>query len=147
MGKVVAVCVSEKKGTRKVNVGEGYLKENYGVIGDGHADSNSHRQVSLLDIESIHKMQALDLMVGPGDFAENITTQGVDFKELKIGDRVYAGEAILEITQIGKDCHSGCAIFKEVGKCIMPKEGIFAKILTGGKLRAGDHVSLLESKG
>lgn len=147
MGRVVAVCLSEKKGTKKVDVGEGYLKENYGVIGDSHADSNSHRQVSLLDIESIHKMRALNLMVGPGDFAENITTQDIDFKDLKIGDRVYAGEAILEITQIGKDCHSGCAIFKELGKCIMPKEGIFARVLMGGKLRIGDQISILRSKG
>lgn len=147
MGKVVAVCISEKKGIKKVNVGEGYLKENYGVVGDSHADSSSHRQVSLLDIESIHKMRALKLTVGPGDFAENITTQGVDFRGIKIGDRIYVGEIILEVTQIGKDCHSGCAIFKEIGKCIMPKEGIFTKVLRGGKLRIGDKTKILKSRG
>ena len=141
MAKVIAVCKSEKKGTVKKNIGQGFLKENLGLAGDAHADCCTHRQVSLLDMSSINKMRTLGLNVNPGDFAENLTTEGIDLISLPAGTCIRIGEeVILEITQIGKDCHAGCAIFKQVGKCIMPKEGVFAKVIHGGTVRTGDQI-------
>jgi MOSC domain-containing protein YiiM len=141
MSKVIAVCRSEKKGTTKDVVAEVILKEDYGIENDAHADSATHRQVSLLATESIKKMRDLGLDVGPGDFAENITTEGIELFSFKPGTRLSVGEeATLEITQIGKECHSGCAILKLTGKCIMPKEGVFARVIRGGVVRAGDMV-------
>ena len=143
MPKVLAVCTSEKKGTHKDCIPSGYFRQNYGLEGDAHADSAWHRQVSLLAIESIGKMRAMGLDVGPGDFAENLTTEGIDVYELPIGTIVTVGkEVVLEITQIGKQCHVGCAIFQKVGKCIMPKEGVFAKVLEGGTIRPGDELKI-----
>ena len=143
MAKIIAVCKSKEKGTRKEAVAEGILKEDYGLVGDAHADCCTHRQVSLLAMESIDKMRKLGFEVGPGDFAENITTQGVGLLSLPVGTRICIGKDVrLEVTQIGKDCHSGCAIRQETGKCIMPKEGIFARVIHGGCVRAGDDMRI-----
>ena len=143
MARIIAVCKSEKKGTVKENVGQGLLKENLGLAGDAHADCCTHRQVSLLDISSINKMRNLGLNVNPGDFAENLTTEGIDLISLPVGTCMKVGkEVVLEITQIGKDCHAGCAIFKQVGKCIMPKEGVFAKVIRGGLVKDGDEIRI-----
>ncbi len=139
-GKVVAVSVSEKKGTRKINVGSVLLKKAFGIIGDAHA-GNWHRQVSLLAGESIEKMHRKGLNVKAGDFAENITTEGIDLLSLKLGTRLKIDiDALLEISQIGKDCHSRCAIYYQAGDCIMPKEGIFARVLKDGSVRPGDRL-------
>jgi len=141
MAKIIAVCKSEKKGTKKEPIKEGYLHQDYGLAGDAHADCCSHRQVSLIAIESIDKMQSLGFDVGPGDFAENLTTEGIDLASLPISTEVSIGkEATLEVTQIGKECHTGCTIFRQIGKCIMPKEGVFAKVIHGGLVRAGDEI-------
>jgi len=143
MGKVVAVCTSEKKGMRKKNVGQGVLKANFGLEGDAHA-GDWHRQVSLLALESIKKMQDLGLDVGPGDFAENLTTEGIDLLSLPIGTKLRIGESALgEVTQIGKECHTKCAIYYQAGDCVMPKEGIFIRILEGGPVRVGDKVEVV----
>lgn len=143
MAEIIAICTSERKGTKKEVVNEGVLKEDYGLIGDAHADCCSHRQVSLLARESIDKMRALGFDVGSGDFAENLTTEGVNLVSLSPGTRVTIGEeVILEITQIGKECHTGCAIFRQVGKCVMPKEGVFARVIRGGTIRIEDPIKV-----
>jgi len=139
MAQVEAVCISEKKGERKKPVASVELRENHGIVGDGHA-GDWHRQVSLLATESIDKMRALGLDVSAGDFAENITTSGIDLVSLPIGSRLHIGEALLEVTQIGKECHTRCAIFYQAGDCVMPKEGIFAKVITGGVVKPGDEM-------
>ena len=147
MATVVAVCRSDDKGTRKSNVQRGLLKEGYGLVDDAHADCNTHRQVSLLAVESISKMRDMGLDVAPGDFAENLTTEGLDLVSLPVGTRISVGEdAILEIAQIGKECHSGCAIFREVGKCIMPKEGVFARVIRGGLVNSGDEIGTVDQE-
>ena len=139
--KIIAVCRSEEKGVRKEAINQGVFKAGYGLIGDVHANSATHRQVSMLAIESIDKMQKLGLDLKPGDFAENLTTEGIDLTLLMPGTRITIGdEVLLEISQIGKECHSGCAIFKQVGKCIMPEEGVFAKVIRGGLVKAGDAI-------
>jgi len=143
MAKIIAVCKSEKKGTKKEAVNEGVIRENHGLVGDAHADCCSHRQVSLLARESIEKMRRLGLGVGPGDFAENLTTEGIDLVSLPPGTRISMGkEVILEVTQIGKECHTPCAIRRRVGKCIMPKEGVFARVIRGGVIRAKDPIKI-----
>jgi MOSC domain-containing protein YiiM len=139
-GKIVAVCISTNKGERKTPVAEVELRENHGILGDAHA-GEWHRQVSLLAMESIRKMQALGLSVGEGDFAENITTEGIDLVSLPVGARLALGETLLEVTQIGKECHTRCAIYYQAGDCVMPKEGIFARVLRGGTVRQGEAVS------
>ena len=139
-GKVIAVCVSEKKGMPKKNIEKGYVRENYGLEGDAHS-GNGLRQVSLLAIESITKIQAKGLEVGPGDFAENITTEGLDLISLPLGTHVQIGEEImLEVTQIGKECHTPCSIYYRAGECVMPKEGVFARVIKGGYLKVGDEI-------
>jgi MOSC domain-containing protein YiiM len=139
MASVIAVCRSDKKGTRKEAVAGGTLKEDCGLIGDAHA--SSERQVSLLAIESVNKMKALGLDLSPGDFAENITTEGIDLISLPIGTTIFIGdEVVLEMTQIGKECHTACAIRRQVGECIMPREGVFARVLHGGMVEPGDSV-------
>lgn len=141
MAKVVAVCKSKEKGTRKHPTAEGIVKQGYGLLGDAHADCCTHRQVSLLAIESIRKMRSLGFDISPGDFAENLTTEGVDLVSLPVGTVISIGnEVILEISQIGKECHSGCAIYRQIGKCIMPKEGVFARVICGGLVKAGDTI-------
>ena len=143
MAKVIAVCTSKEKGVRKEDVGEGVLKKDYGVVGDAHADCTTHRQVSLLAVESIEKMRRRGFKVGPGDFAENITCEGIDLLALPVGTRLSVGDdIILEISQIGKECHSGCAIFRQTGKCIMPKEGVFARVIRGGAVSTGDAIEV-----
>ncbi len=120
---------------------EGYVHQDYGLTDDAHADSSSHRQVSLMAIESINKMRSLGFDVGPGDFAENLTTEEINLVALPIGTELAIGkEAILEVTQIGKECHAGCAIFRQTGRCIMPKEGVFARVVRGGTVRSGDEI-------
>lgn len=141
MAKVVAVCRSKKKGTRKDAVDEGVFTENFGLAEDAHADCATHRQVSLLSTDSIDKMRRLGLNVGIGDFAENLTCEGIDLPALPVGTKLSVGEdVILEITQIGKECHTKCAIFHRLGQCIMPSEGVFARVLKGGKVKAGDKI-------
>ncbi len=143
MARIIAVCKSKEKGTKKEAVADSILKEDYGLIGDAHADHGTHRQVSLLAIESINKMRSLGFDVGPGDFAENLTTEGIDLVSLPVGTRISAGdEIILEISQIGKECHAGCAIYRQTGKCIMPREGVFAKVIHGGLVRTGDTINV-----
>lgn len=145
MAKIVAVCRSENKGTRKERIGEGVFKENFGLLDDAHSECDTHRQVSLLALESIEKMRSTGLDLKPGDFAENLTTEGVDLPHLPVGTSLSVGqEVLLEVTQIGKECHTGCAIFKQVGKCIMPKEGIFAKVIQGGIIKEGDTIQVVE---
>ena len=146
MATVLAVCISENKGERKKPVESVELRENHGIVGDAHA-GEWHRQVSLLALESIDKMQALGLDVNAGDFAENITTSGIDLVNLPIGTRLQIGETLLEVTQIGKECHTRCAIFYQAGDCVMPKEGIFAKVLQGGEIGKGNSIlNLTQSK-
>lgn len=141
MGRILAVCSSDKKGEKKKAITEGRLKASYGLVGDAHADAASHRQVSLLDMSSVAKMRALGVEVGPGDFAENLTTEGLDLASLPVGRRLASERGVvLEVTQIGKECHSGCAIFQQVGTCIMPTEGIFTRVIKGGIVRPGDEI-------
>jgi MOSC domain-containing protein YiiM len=145
-GTIVAVCTSKKKGIRKKDVGEADLKVDWGIVGDAHAD-DWHRQVSLLALESIEKMRAVGLNVGPGSFAENLTTQGLDLLALPLGSQVRVGDGvILEITQHGKICHDRCAIYHQTGDCVMPREGIFAKVIQGGQVKAGDPIETFEAK-
>ena len=144
MGQVVAVCISENKGERKTPVQAVELRENHGIVGDAHA-GDWHRQVSLLASESIDKMRKLGLDVDSGDFAENITTSGIELVSLPIGTRLRVGETELEVTQIGKECHTRCAIYYQAGDCVMPKEGIFARVITGGMIRPGDEVEVVTS--
>ena len=147
MASVVAVCKSKKKGTKKEAVAEGFLKEDYGLVGDAHADCLTHRQVSLLAIESINKMQSLGFDLSPGDFAENITTEGIDLVSLPIGTKIFVGDkVVLVMTQIGKECHTACAIRRQVGKCIMPEEGIFAIVVQGGLVKPGDRFKIGETR-
>jgi MOSC domain-containing protein YiiM len=147
MAKVIAVCTSEKKGTTKTPVPEITVKENFGVAGDAHADCTTHRQVSLLAEESIDKMRGKGLELNYGDFAENITTKGIDLLSLPIGTRLNVGkEVVLEMTQIGKECHADCAIRQQIGDCIMPREGIFAKVIRGGRVKAGDSIAVVDRK-
>ena len=142
MASVIAVSVSEKKGMRKKNVESAALIANFGIEGDAHASSEWHRQVSLLAIESIDKMRKAGLNVNPGDFAENITTEGIDLVTLPVGTKIKIGPALGEVSQIGKECHTRCAIYYQAGDCVMPKEGIFIKVLEGGTVRPGDEISV-----
>ncbi len=141
-GSVLAVCTSKHKGERKTPVATIELKENHGIVGDAHA-GGWHRQVSLLAMESIQKMQAFGLNVTTGDFAENITTQGLELPKLPVGTKLAVGNTLLEITQIGKECHTRCAIFYQAGDCVMPKEGIFAIVLKGGQVTPNDAIKVL----
>jgi MOSC domain-containing protein YiiM len=143
-GRVIAVNISEKKGQIKKPVEKINLIKDFGLEGDAHG-GKWHRQVSLLARESIEKMQALGIEgLCTGKFAENITTEGIALHTKGVGTRIRVGEAVLEISQIGKECHYGCEIFKQVGKCIMPTEGIFAKVVEGGTVKAGDGIEVLQ---
>ncbi len=143
-GRIKAISVSEKKGTQKVNVPEAELKVDCGIVGDAHA-GKWHRQVSLLAYESIEKMIAMGADVSPGNFAENITTGGIDLLALPMGGRLrLGGEVELEVTQFGKKCHHGCEIFQQVGDCIMPREGIFGKVIKPGRIRVGDVIEVAD---
>jgi len=140
--QLLAVCISKNKGERKTPVDQVELRQNHGIVGDAHA-GDWHRQVSLLAKESIDKMRAMGLDVDHGDFAENLTTEGIDLPKLPIGTRLQIGDTLLEVTQIGKECHQRCAIYYQAGDCVMPKEGIFAKVLKDGILKPGDRVNIL----
>ena len=142
--EVIAVCISEKKGERKHPVPEIALRRDHGIVGDAHA-GNWHRQVSLLAEESVDTMRALGLTLAPGDFAENILTRGIVLKTLPVGTRLRVGETVLEITQIGKQCHNDCAIKKTTGRCVMPTDGVFAVVLEEGVIRPGDAIEILEA--
>ena len=144
MMEVVAVCISEKKGERKHPVPGITLQCGHGIVGDAHA-GNWHRQVSLLPEESVDTMRAPGLELHPGDFAENILTRGIALKTLPVGTRLRVGETVLEITQIGKQCHNDCAIKKTTGRCVMPTEGVFAVVLEAGAVRPGDKIEILEA--
>jgi MOSC domain-containing protein YiiM len=138
-GLIKAVSISEEKGTKKRNVELVELKKDFGIIGDAHA--GGERQVSILAVESIDKMRKKGLKVNPGDFAENITTEGIDLLSLEVGMKLKVGkEALLEVSQIGKECHSPCNIYYQAGDCVMPREGIFARVLKGGIVKQGDRV-------
>ncbi|GAB4388498.1 MAG: MOSC domain-containing protein [Thermodesulfovibrionales bacterium] len=142
-GRVVSINISDRKGVRKKPVDEAEVREGFGIEGDAHASEKWHRQVSLLALESIRKMQDMGLKVGPGDFAENVTTEGVDLPSLPLGTRMMLGAVEAEVSQIGKECHTRCAIYVQAGDCVMPKEGIFVKVLRGGRLKKGDPIRLL----
>jgi len=144
VGKIVAVSLSDTKGTKKANVAEAELLAGHGMAGDAHA-GDWHRQVSLLASESIARMREKGLEVGAGDFAENLTTSGIELPSLPLGTKLAVGdEVLLEVSQIGKECHTRCAIYYQAGDCVMPREGIFALVLHGGRVRPGDDVKLLE---
>lgn len=140
--KIVSIAISRKKGTPKVQVEEGELVQDHGLQGDAHAGP-WHRQVSFLAAESIEKARKGGLDVSFGDFAENIATSGVDWHKIPVGTQVKIGDsALVEITQIGKECHNKCAIYYRAGDCIMPREGIFARVLKGGSIRCGDEIDI-----
>jgi len=142
-GRVIALSISKAKGEKKNNIPSGRFMIDHGLEGDAHA-GDWHRQVSLLGIESIAKIQAAGMDVTPGDFAENVTTSGLRLWELPIGTQLQLGDAVrLEVTQIGKTCHHRCQIFHQVGDCVMPREGIFAKVLQDGTVRVGDAIVIL----
>jgi MOSC domain-containing protein YiiM len=144
-GRIVAVSTSRRKGQKKSNLSECSLIKGKGFQGDAHA-GDWHRQVSLLAMESITKIREKGIDVTPGDFAENITTAGIEIWQLELGTRLAVGnEAELEITQIGKECHDRCAIYHQVGDCVMPREGIFARVLRGGKVKPGDTIRVLST--
>ena len=144
--KIVSIAISRKKGTRKVQVEEASLVQGHGLEGDAHAGP-WHRQVSLLAVESIERASKQGLDVTFGDFAENIATMGIKWQEVPVGTQLKLGDsAIVEVTQIGKECHNKCAIYYLAGDCIMPKEGIFAKVLSGGKICRGDAIQILREQ-
>ena len=144
-GKIKAISISRERGTRKYNVPMAELKAGFGIAADAHA-GNWHRQVSLLGHESIEKMRAKGASVAAGDFAENITTEGIDLQALSVGSKLRLGpDAEVEITQFGKKCHSRCEIFEQIGDCIMPREGVFAKVTKPGRIETGDAIEVLHS--
>lgn len=143
MGIVRAVCISPAKGTQKTNVGSAEFIEEFGIKGDAHA-GKWHRQVSLLSNEKIEAFRARGAEVKDGAFGENLVVEGFDFKNFPVGTRFQCNDVILEMTQIGKECHHGCEIFQKMGDCIMPREGVFARVLHGGTISSGDELYILE---
>jgi len=142
MAKVIAINISEEKGLPKQGIDKGYFEVGCGLRGDAHA-GDWHRQVSLLGIESINKMEKVGLLdIETGSFAENITTEGIILFELPIGTKLRIGETLMKVTQIGKECHMGCAIREKIGDCVMPREGIFAEIITSGWIKPGDKIEI-----
>ena len=139
-GRVVAVCRSDRKGVPKEDIGTGMFLVELGLEGDAHAGF-AHRQVSLVSMEDIIEAKKKLPSLKPGSFAENLTVEGIDLGASKVGDRLRAGEILLEITQIGKECHTRCEIYRTTGDCIMPKKGIFCRVLEGGRVSAGDPVA------
>ena len=144
MGKIMAVCISEKRGTQKKNIEKVRLIENFGLEGDAHG-GNWHRQVSLLSYEKVRAFEEKGISVEDGAFGENLLVEGFDFKTLPVGTRFRCGDALLEMTQIGKECHSHCEIYQAVGDCIMPREGVFARVLHGGEIQIGDEMDIVPS--
>lgn len=145
MGKVIAVCTSPAKGTQKQNVGEGVFIEDFGIQGDAHA-GKWHRQVSLLSYDKIEEFRARGAETADGAFGENLVVEGIDFRLLPVGTRLHCADVILEMTQIGKECHHGCQIFQKMGDCIMPREGVFARVIRGGTIRVGDEMKVMEDE-
>lgn len=145
MGVIKALCISEKRGTQKFQIDKAEFRVGHGIVGDAHA-GNWHRQVSFLGLGEIEEFRSRGAQVELGAFGENVVAEGFTFKELPVGTRLKAGEVWFEITQIGKKCHSHCNIYKQVGDCIMPREGVFAKVLRGGVLKAGDSLEITEEK-
>lgn len=145
IGKVIAVCISPEKGTQKRNIGKGIFIEDFGIQGDAHA-GKWHRQVSLLSHDKIDAFRARGAEVQDGAFGENLVVEGIDFRVLPVGTRLYCSDVILEMTQIGKECHHGCEIFQKMGDCIMPREGVFARVIRGGRIRVGDEMKVAEDE-
>ena len=145
MGKVIAVCTSPAKGTQKQNIGEGVFIEDFGIQGDAHG-GKWHRQVSLLSYDMIEEFRARGAVVADGAFGENLVVEGIDFRALPVGTRLHCADVILEMTQIGKECHHGCQIFQKMGDCIMPREGVFARVIRGGTIRVGDEMKVVEDE-
>ena len=142
-GRIKAISVSKQKGMQKVNVPEAELRAGFGIVGDAHA-GNWDRQISLLEIESIDIMAAKGAKVSPGDFAENITTEGIDLSELKIGEKLRLGADVeIKITKFGKQCHGQCIIYDQIGDCIMPRKGVFAKVSREGSIKIGDTIEVM----
>jgi molybdenum cofactor synthesis domain-containing protein len=144
MGKIIAVCISEKKGTQKKNVHMAEFIKEYGINGDAHA-GKWHRQVSLLSNDKIEAFKDRGAEVAEGAFGENLIVEGIDFRSLPVGTRFQCNDVLLELTQIGKECHTGCEIYHKMGDCIMPREGVFARVLSGGIIREGDDMVVLEA--
>lgn len=145
MGKVIAVCISEEKGTQKRNIHEAEFVEDWGIKNDAHA-GKWHRQVSLLSYDKIEEFRARGAEVADGAFGENLVVEGFDFAKLPVGTKFRCNEVVLELTQIGKKCHHGCEIFKKMGDCIMPREGVFTRVLHGGIIREGDELVVEETE-
>ncbi len=145
MGKVIAVCTSPAKGTQKTNAGKAVFIEDFGIEGDAHA-GRWHRQVSLLSHDRIEEFRKRGADVQDGAFGENLVVEGFDFSRMPVGTRLRCRDVILELTQIGKECHHGCQIFQKMGDCIMPREGVFAKVLQGGEIACGDEMELLDAE-
>ena len=143
MGKIQAICISEKKGTAKVPLKQVNVIENYGMEADAHA-GNWHRQISLLSYDKVQDFCARGVVVDHGAFGENILASGIDFRTLPVGSKLKINDVLLEVTQIGKECHAHCAIYHQVGDCIMPREGIFARVLRGGMISEGDEIDVVE---
>lgn len=143
--KVIAVCISEKKGTIKHPVSEIQLKKQHGIVGDAHA-GDWHRQVSMLGTESVERMRKVLPDIPVGAFAENILTEGIELYSLPIGTKFRIGEVLLELTQIGKECHAACAIRQQVGDCVMPREGVFTIVLEEGIVRGGDSIEIINDE-
>ena len=143
MGKVIAICTSKHKGTLKNEVSEANFIEEFGIEGDAHA-GKWHRQVSLLSFEKVEEFNARGAGVKPGAFGENLLVEGWDLKTIPVGTKFRCNDVLLEITQIGKECHHGCEIFQKMGDCIMPRNGIFARVLEGGKIKPGDQIEIVE---
>ena len=139
MGKIIAICISEKRGTEKKNIGECNVIEGFGLENDAHG-GNWHRQVSLLSYDKVLEFNDKGGAVEDGAFGENILVEGIDFKTLPIGTLFKCNDVVLELTQVGKECHAHCEIYKRVGDCIMPREGVFAKVIHGGKIKVGDEL-------
>ena len=143
MGKVRAVCVSDVRGVQKKNVERAWFAAEHGIQGDAHA-GNWHRQVSLLSHERVEEFRARGAVVDDGAFGENLVVAGYDFKSLPVGTRFQCNDVVLELTQIGKQCHAHCEIYKVMGDCIMPREGVFTRVLHGGVISVGDELTILE---
>lgn len=142
MGIVKAICISEKRGTQKIDIKEAVLIENFGIENDAHA-GDWHRQVSLLSYDQVEAFRSRGANVSDGAFGENILVEGFDFKSFPIGTRFQCNDVILELTQVGKECHSHCEIFKQVGDCIMPREGVFTVVIKGGIIKTGDCMEII----
>ena len=142
MGKIIAICISEKRGTQKKRVPEAEFVEDWGIRGDAHA-GKWHRQVSLLSHDKIEAFRARGAEIADGAFGENLVVEGFDFAKMDVGTRFRCNDVVLELTQIGKECHNGCEIFKKMGDCIMPREGVFTRVIHGGMIHEGDELTVL----